>query len=251
MTGMLDGKVALITGTGRGQGRAAALTFAREGAKVVGCDILAAESEETRELVRAAGGEMETFGPVDLSDPEAARQWIEEGAAAFGGVDILYNNASAAKLGPIAEASIEDWQYTIRNELDLVFYATKFAWRHLVERGGGVVINIASIAATMGVRADPMVAHCAAKGGVLAMTNQVACEGAPLGIRAVSISPGPIDTPATAPLVTSNSPVVERTLLGRWGTPEEVVELAAFLASDRASYITGANVEVSGGQSAW
>ncbi|MGH7856221.1 MAG: SDR family NAD(P)-dependent oxidoreductase, partial [Candidatus Binatia bacterium] len=166
----LHGKIALITGTGGGQGRAAALRFAEEGALAIGCDLDVPANEKTVALVGAAGGEMHGMAPVDLGDPDQARVWVEEVASVHGGMDIVYNNASAARFAPIAEHSVEDWRFTVRNELDLVFYVTRFAWPHLVRRGGGVILNVASVAGMVGSRVTPMIAHAATKGGVIAMT---------------------------------------------------------------------------------
>src|SRR5687768_16718870 len=122
MAGRLDGKVALITGTGGGQGRAAAELFCAEGASVVGCDLNAAENARTVELVRAAGGEMAGMAPVDLGDSREARQWVADAAAVHGRIDVLFNNAAAPRFAPIPELSDEDWHFTIRNELDLIFF---------------------------------------------------------------------------------------------------------------------------------
>lgn len=248
----LEGKVALITGTGGGQGRVAALRFAAEGALVVGCDVHAEDNEETVRLVREAGGTMTGMAPVDLGDPEEARTWIEAAAAVHGAVDILYNNASAARFGPVADFSIEDWRFTVRNELDLIFYTIKYAWPHLTRRGG-VVITVGSTAGLVGARHTPKVAHSATKGAVIAMTRQLAAEGAEHGVRAVCISPGAIETPGTASFFAD--PEVRRALLepqlvARTGVPEDVTELAAFLASDAAGFITGANFVVDGGLTA-
>ena len=253
--GLLDGKVALISGTGGGQGRAAALTFTREGAKVVGCDVQTEESEKTVEEVRRQGGEIAAFAPVDLTDPQQAERWVQDAVACYGGVDVVYNNAARARYGPLPDYSLDDWHATITGELDLTLYVTKFAWNHLIERGGGVVINIASNAGLMGSPYMPMVGHSAAKAGVIGLTRQVAVEGAPHGIRAVSISPGPIATPAIDRSIgddqTRREQIAARTLLRRWGRPEDVVECAAFLASDRAAFVTGINVPVDGGMTAW
>jgi NAD(P)-dependent dehydrogenase (short-subunit alcohol dehydrogenase family) len=252
MTGRLDGKIALITGTGGGQGRVAALRFAQEGATVVGCDVNAEGNAETIRLVRNAGGAMTGTAPVDLGDSEQAARWIEEAAAVHDGLDILYNNASAARFGAVADFSVEDWRFTIRNELDLVFYTAKYAWPHLVRRGG-VVVNVGSTAGLVGSRHTQKVAHSATKGAVIAMTAQLAAEGAEHGIRAVCISPGAIETPGTASFFAD--PEIRRALLApqlvqRTGTPEDVVELAVFLASDAASFITGTNFVVDGGLTA-
>jgi NAD(P)-dependent dehydrogenase (short-subunit alcohol dehydrogenase family) len=253
--GLLDKKIVLITGTAGGLGRVAAQTFAREGAKVVGCDVKADGNNETVELVRRAGGEMTGIAPIDLSDPEQARTMVEDAVAAYGGLDVVYNNASRPYFGPMPDFSIEDWRATIASELDIPFFVSKFAWPHLVRRGGGVIINVASAAGMIAGETPPMVGHVAAKAGVIAMTRQLALEGAPFGIRAVAISPGPFLTPASDRDLGDNQAVrdaiTRKTLLKRFGQPEEVVELAAFIASDRASYITGANYAVDGGATAW
>lgn len=253
--GMLDKKVVLITGTGGGLGRVAAQTFAREGAKVVGCDIKTDSNNETVALVRRAGGEMTGIAPIDLTDPEQARMMVADAVAAYGGLDVIYNNAAMQRFGPMPEFSIEDWRATIAGELDIPFFVSKFAWPHLVRRSGGVIINIASAAGMIAHETPPMVGHVATKAGVIAMTRQLALEGAPHGIRVVSISPGPFLTPAADRDLGDNQAVrdaiTKKTLLKRFGKPEEVVELAAFLASDRASYITGANYPVDGGATAW
>jgi len=253
--GILNNKVVLITGSGGGLGRAAALTFAREGARIVGCDVNEAANSETVVLVGSAGGEMTGIAPVDLTDPEQVRKMIEEGVAVYGGLDVVYNNAAIQYFGPMPDFSIKDWQATIAGELNIPFFVSKYAWPHLVQRGGGVIINIASIAGVIAGTTPPMIGHVAAKAGVIAMTRQLALEGAPHGIRAVAISPGPFLTPASDRDLGNNQSardaITSKTLLKRFGQPEELVELAAFIASDRASYITGANYVVDGGATAW
>ena len=249
MSGRLDGKVALITGTGGGQGRVAALRFAAEGAKVFGCDVNQAGHDETCALVRAAGHEMGGAAPVDLGDPDQAQAWVEAAVAQYGRIDILYNNASAVRFGGIAELSIEDWRFTIRNELDLTFFTTKFAWNHLAVRGG-VVINISSVAAWGGSKIAGISAHAAAKGAVVAFTRQLAVEGVKHGIRAVSISPGFIATPGTIEFLQNpdmRRALLDGVLMDRPGEPHEVVATALFIASDEASFITGTDIVVDGG----
>ncbi len=134
MNRRLEGKVVLISGTGGGQGRAAALRFAADGAIIVGCDVSGAADAETAGLVTEAGGIMTTM-VCDLGDPAEAQAWVDRAVSDHGRVDVVYNNASAAKFGSIADLSIDDWRFTIRNELDLVFLTTKFAWPHLAKRG--------------------------------------------------------------------------------------------------------------------
>jgi meso-butanediol dehydrogenase/(S,S)-butanediol dehydrogenase/diacetyl reductase len=250
----LAGKVALITGIGGGQGREAALRFAAEGAVVVGCDIDGAAAHETSSAVREAGLTADIWvDDVDLGDPEQARSWVRSGAQRHGRLDVVYNNGSAARYGSIAELSVDDWRFTIRNELDLVFFVTKYAWPVLVRSGGGVVINVASVAGWVANRSVPFVAHMATKGGVIAMTRQMAAEGGPVGIRAVSISPGVIETPGTRDLLATpevRDALVSQNLVPRLGMPADIVALAAFLASDEAGFITGADFVVDGGLTA-
>ena len=253
MSKRLEGKVALVTGTGGGQGRAAAAKFAQEGALIVGCDLNDEGNRETVTIVEAAGGTMTGMAPVDLSDPEAAKAWVEEAAAVHGRIDVLYNNASSPRFVLMPEMSVEDWQYAIRNELDLVFYATKFAWPYLAERGG-VIINTASISAHVATPDVGMASHCAAKGGVLALTRAFAADGAKHGIRAVSLSPGPIKTPGAIRdyfhIPGAEEAVIGQLLTDRVGTSEDIAGLAAFVASDEAAFMTGVDVLMDGGMTA-
>src|SRR5882757_2582079 len=148
--GRLAGKIAFITGVASGMGRAAAKLFAAQGAMVVGCDVNFSKAEETLTEVRDAGGQMVTFGPVDIGSLAQAQKWISDGVAATGGIDILYNNAGGARFGAFAQIAEEDWSYTLHNELDLVFYVTQAAWPHLIARGGGSVLNTGSAVAVRG-----------------------------------------------------------------------------------------------------
>ena len=246
----LAGKVALISGTGGGQGRAAALRFAAEGAIVVGCDISGENQRETMAQVHATGGIM--TGPSDSADiacSTGANAWIESALADHGRIDILYNNASASKFAPVERMTDEDWHFTLRNEIDIVFFPTRAAWPHL-SRPGGVVINVGSTAGWAGSPGAGTLAHNATKGAVIAMTRQLALEGAPHGIRAVSLSPGFVRTPGTAPFLENpdiRAKLLARIPLGRPGEPEEIVAAAVFIASDEASFLTGTDIVVDGG----
>ncbi|GAA0983913.1 glucose 1-dehydrogenase [Acrocarpospora macrocephala] len=247
--GRLDGKVALITGTGGGQGRAAAEIFAREGAMVIGCDLKVEGNRETKELVEAAGGTMLAAAPVDLGDPRSAEEFVEAAAAEWGGLDIVYNNASAQKFSPFAEISLDEWAFTMRNDLNLVFYVTRAAWPHLVARGGGSIINTASGAGLGASKTTPTVAHATAKAGVMGFTRALAAEGAPLGIRVNSIAPGLIETPVlkehlTPELVATLSASIP---LGRIGKPEDIANFALYLASDESTFVTATTFVIDGG----
>lgn len=247
--GRLQGKVALITGTGGGQGRVAALRFAREGAIVVGCDTNEDENRITADLLAQQGFVLHGYAPVDLGDHEQAKAWVESAVAEHGKIDILYNNASAARFAPVQDMSIEDWHFTIRNEVDLLFYTTKYAWNHLAEQKG-VIINVSSTAAWGGSKVAGISAHSAAKGAVVSFTRQLAVEGAPVGIRAVSLSPGFIATPGTAAFLenpVARAALLDGVLMDRPGEPEEVVSMAVFVASSEASFITGSDIVIDGG----
>ena len=252
--GRLDGKVALISGTARGMGRAAALEFAAQGAAVFGCDLDEKASAKTVELVTEAGGTMAAMAPVDLAGADGARAWVDAAVAEFGGVDILYNNASALRNGPLLELSDEDWHFTIKNELDIVWFSVRAAWPELVKQGGGSIINVASIAAKLGARFVGQVPHGSAKGGVLAMTKHLCAAGGAYGIRANAILPGLIYTPETARFIDDpEGPlpgILAKIPLGRYGHADEVAKLAAFLASDDAAFITGAEIAIDGGDGA-
>jgi meso-butanediol dehydrogenase/(S,S)-butanediol dehydrogenase/diacetyl reductase len=229
----LAGKVCFITGTAGGQGAAAAELFAAEGATVVGCDI--------------------KVDGIDLADPEQAAGWIERGVAEADGIDVLYNNASATRVGRFEDVTWDDWQFTIRNELDLIFTVTKAAWPHLIARGGGQVINTASVSAHRGALFQEQAAHGAAKGGVLSLTRHLAASGARHGIRVNAISPGLTRTPQIEHLLEDPEhpmhAIAGGNPLGRMAEPEDVARVALFLASDDAAYVNAAEIVVDGGES--
>jgi meso-butanediol dehydrogenase / (S,S)-butanediol dehydrogenase / diacetyl reductase len=247
--GRLAGKRVLITGTGGGQGAAAQRAFCAEGAQAVGCDVTEGAAESLAEELRAEG--YDALGTtVDLSDPERAREWVDRAAATLGGVDVLYNNAAATDFAPFAEMTREVWDFSIRNELDIVYDVCRAAWPHLVEGGGGSIINVGSVSGLVADATLGQSAHMAAKAAVVAFTRQLASEGGVHGIRVNCISPGIIATPATddipAPLLAY---MVGRTFLGRVGTPADIVPAAVYLASDESSYATGSNLVIDGGWS--
>lgn len=250
MSDRLAGKVAVITGTAGGQGRAAALLFAQEGARVVGSDVNSEAAEETVAMVRAAGGQMVSLHPADLSAEGGAERLVDLAINTHGRIHVLYNNAAHTEFSPFAEHTWTTWRATIGGELDLTYRVTRAAWPHMLASGGASVINVGSITAHRGTTLVPGTAHGAAKAGVLALTRQLALEGASSGVRVNSITPGVIRTPATADLFEApdgGAAADAVSPFGRVGEPEEVAWAALFLASDEASFITGVDLPVDGG----
>jgi meso-butanediol dehydrogenase/(S,S)-butanediol dehydrogenase/diacetyl reductase len=195
MTGRLENKVALITGTAQGMGRIAALRFAKEGAKIVGCDLNAGGNRETVRRVRENDGEMVSIEPLDLCKPDEVIKLVNLTEETYGRLDILHNNASMPRFAMLTEMSQEDWQFTIDNELSLIFYVAKAAVPLMIKSGGGSIINISSIAAIAGQPVIGASAHAATKAGVLGISRSMAYEQAPYGIRSNVIIPGMISNP--------------------------------------------------------
>jgi meso-butanediol dehydrogenase/(S,S)-butanediol dehydrogenase/diacetyl reductase len=252
MIGRLEGKVALITGTGGGQGRAAAVLFAREGAKVVGCDLKVDGAKETVEMAKATGGEMVSMEPLDLSDVNQVKELINFAIRTLGHLDVLYNNAGASKYVAFEELTEEDWHFSVRNELDLVYYACHYAWPYLKASGNSVIINTASIASMVGNAWIPpyrgrMSAHCATKGGIRGLTRQLALEGGPFGIRVIALCPGSLEMEGRPQDPEGRERILQWIPLHRLAKPDDIAKVALFLASDDASYITGVDIVVDGG----
>jgi len=247
----LEGKRVLITGTAGGQGEAAPAMFAREGARIIGCDVQEGAAEKTADALRADGHDVTGF-TVDLADAEAAARWVDESAERLGGIDVLYNNAAGAGFAPFAEMSLELWRHVIRVELDIVFHTTQPAWRHLRASGNSSIINTASMSGLRGIAPLGQAAHSAAKGGVIALTRTLAAEGAPDGIRANTISPGFVKSPATDKFVGDELRAFQMGmhLIRRPGLGEDIAPLAVYLASDESVWVTGQNYSIDGGVTA-
>jgi NAD(P)-dependent dehydrogenase (short-subunit alcohol dehydrogenase family) len=255
MSGRLDGRVCLITGTGGAMGNATALTFASEGALVVGCDVAVEPAEQTLEAVVAAGGQMVSLQPCILSDPAECKRFVDFAVGEFGRIDVLFNLAGRSHFGLIENVSDEDWDAARREEVDLIFYVTRAAWPHLIA-SSGVVVNMASLNGQISFKSLASLSHTTNKAAILGMTRQLAMEGSAHGIRVNSISPGLIVSGANRAHLDEGEggfgrEMVDRTLLGRLGDPEDVANLALFLACSESSYITGADIVIDGGMKVW
>jgi NAD(P)-dependent dehydrogenase (short-subunit alcohol dehydrogenase family) len=247
----LDGKVTIITGGGSGMGRTAADLFAREGARVVVADFSEASGEAAAAAVRAAGGQA-TFVKADVSNEADARGMVQHAVATYGRVDALYNNAGVMPEADhsVIDTDVDTWDKVMAVNVRGVFLGCKYAIPQMLEQGSGSIINIASFVAILGCSV-PQDAYTASKGAVLALTRSLAVQFAGRGVRSNSISPGPVETPLLMEWLLADEAAkqlrLNRNPSGRFGKPEEIVNVGIYLASDESKWTNGSNFVIDGG----
>lgn len=249
MSTQMDGKVALVTGAGAGIGRACALALAKARASLVVSDIEAQAGDETRDMIEKQGGAA-LFVQTDVADSDAVHALMETAVQRFGGLDCAVNNAGIeGRLAPTAECSEKNWDRTIAVNLKGVWLCMREEIPRMLERGGGTIVNMASVAGLVGFEGLP--AYCASKGGVVQLTRTAALEYATRGIRVNAICPGVIRT-AMVERILGGDPEQEKAFtamepVGRMGRPEEIASAALWLCSEASSFVTGEAMAVDGG----
>ena len=249
MAGRLEGKVCVITGAGGGMGADAAVRFAEEGALVTVADVDGAAAEK---VAAEVGG---LAVQVDVSDEASVQRMYLAAVERFGGIDVLYNNAgiSPADDGSILDTDLEAWERVQAVNTRGVFLCCKHGIPHLLERGGGSVINVASFVALVGA-ATSQISYTASKGAVLALSKELGVQFAKQGVRVNALCPGPVETPLLLRIWSETPGAAERRLvhlpMGRMAQPREIVNAALFLASDESSYVNAATFVVDGGLTA-
>jgi NAD(P)-dependent dehydrogenase (short-subunit alcohol dehydrogenase family) len=247
----LTDKVAIITGAGSGMGRVAAQMFALEGAKVVVVDFDEAAGRETASSVTESGGEA-SFARADVSDEADARAMVDHAVERYGRVDVLYNNAGVMpeQDHSVIDTDVPTWDRVMAINVRGVFLACKYAIPRMIEQGSGSVINISSFVALLGCSV-PQDAYTASKGAVLSLTRSLAVQFAPQGVRSNAICPGPIETPMLMEWLLKDEEAskvrLARNPTGRFGKPEEIVNVAIYLASDESRWTNGAHFVIDGG----
>lgn len=243
----LDGKSALITGGGNGIGRATALRFAEEGARIIVADYNPQSADNVVQEIKQAGGKAIAVGG-DVSDEASVRSMVDVAIAAFGQIDILMNSAGggSTKDGAVTELELDEFWRTIRVDLFGTLLCCRMVIPEMVKSGGGSIINISSLRAVIGTQGAD--AYTASKGGVLAMTRAIAMQWASSGIRANVMAPGVVLTERVAAFIKEDNPIYQKSLLGP-SDPSDVANLALYLASDESGKVTGTVMRLDGGAS--
>jgi len=246
-------KATIVTGGAKGIGRASSLAFAQEGASVTVADLDEKAGKAVVEAITKAGGKA-IFVPGDIADESYVKRLVSETVKAFGGIDVLHNNAGVVKYGTVVDMPVADWDWILNINLRASFLTCKYCIPEMRKRGGGAIVNTASVQAFASQRT--VAAYSASKGAIVSLTTTIALDHAPDNIRCNCIAPGSIHTPMldmAADLFGAGNPSKaiqdwgKMHPIGRVGKPEEVANLVLFLASDDAAFITGACYRVDGG----
>jgi meso-butanediol dehydrogenase/(S,S)-butanediol dehydrogenase/diacetyl reductase len=252
MPGKLDGRVAIVTAGGAGIGAATVRRFAAEGAAVVVADLSGTRAQAVTEEIKSAGGRA-VFIKMDAADPEAIQATIKLAIDSYGRLDVMFNNAGMAEVALVHDTTLESWNRVMAVTLTSTFLGIKYSVPIMRKQGGGAIINTASIS---GMHGDyGMASYNAAKAGVINLTRAAALENAKHKIRINCVCPGGINTRVAQVLGGDRAEEFRRTMgaihpVGRMGEPEEIANTVTFLASDEATFITGAKIVVDGGVSA-